>query len=103
MHFDLVKDYKKVYVKMDVEHDEWPVILSMKSEELNRITMLDMEIHWCSTRSHQMRINLALQKLNKHFVTIGRLPDEVNFRRYCIMSVSYLNRNMIPEDVFSRK
>jgi hypothetical protein len=74
-------------VKMDVEGSEWAALKSVSDEDLKKIDLLDMEIHFCKSmdgmKPHEKRAEMedrvkTLERLTRLFQVTGRDPAAPN-------------------------
>jgi hypothetical protein len=111
---DLTEKYNNIFLKMDIEGGEWPWLLSMNNEKLNKISQIVIELHGLTNTSwHNMTIDsfcsydekiVCLKKLEKtHYLVHahGNNADRVaNNGMPNVMELTYVNKrffNELPE------
>lgn len=91
------------FVKIDIEGMEWTVLEAMTDEQLSKIAILDLEIHWCLTMQTDTpeKILGVLRRLLQQFAVVGRLSEgdwitgvgcDQSIQQTTMMSVSYVNK-----------
>ena len=74
-----VKDLKplSVFAKIDIEGDEFKVLKAISSEDLAKVALLDLEIHWClkGQTDSLNTIVMTLKRLLKQFDVVGRIVE----------------------------
>jgi len=96
-------------VKMDVEGSEWDALRHVSDDELKKIDLLDMEIHFCKSMDHMSHEEKQkevgervkqLERLNRLFLVTGRDPaapedpdyTEDNAKKHRGRNGDYFNR-----------
>jgi hypothetical protein len=60
-------------VKIDTEGSEWETLEQMSDFELNRILLLDMEIHWCLAKHDNILGNIYKRRIEKQIARLHQL------------------------------
>ena len=91
------------FLKMDIEGWEWRALAAVSTEELDKIALLDLELHWCTPPTNPLLIVPVLQRLMRQFFVVARLHGRKDMHyaatgcrdsttTYTMMSISYVNR-----------
>tara|TARA_Y100000816_G_scaffold292004_1_gene285352 strand:- start:157 stop:918 length:762 start_codon:yes stop_codon:yes gene_type:complete len=49
---NIINKYNNIFLKMDIEGGEWPFILSLTLEELNKFKQITLELHFPNSQKH---------------------------------------------------
>eukprot|EP00041_Stephanoeca_diplocostata_P020367 m.453805 g.453805 ORF g.453805 m.453805 type:complete len:486 (-) comp21556_c0_seq3:110-1567(-) len=98
------RDPLSTFVKIDIEGMEWTVLEALTQDEISKIALLDLEIHWCLQQQQDSPATIlkVLRNLLKDFLVVGSMA-ELDWMhgtgcsrspvQTSMMSVSYVNRH----------
>ena len=95
----LTSNFNNIFLKMDIEGDEYPWILSQSSEKMHKFKQIVIEFHGLTGNDYNVKLPLKLlcleKLLNTHFIVHVHANNfgSVNNGIPDVIEVTYLNKN----------